>query len=157
VVRRPCLFLDRDGVINEKPPVGEYVRTWDEFRLLEPVVDWIRLFNLLDYLVIVVTNQRGVARGLVRLDDLLDIHSRMSAELARRGARVDDVFYCPHEEGKCECRKPRPGLIRQATERWPIDLAGSLLVGDSESDRQLAVNCGLRFALVAGGRVLSGA
>jgi histidinol-phosphate phosphatase family protein len=153
-VSRPCLFLDRDGVINVKPPEGEYVRTWDEFRLIPAAVDWVRLFNAAGHLVIVVTNQRGVARGLMRLEDVADIHARMTAELARRGARVDDVFVCPHEEGACDCRKPRPGLVREAQRRWDIDLGRSLLVGDAESDRQLAVNCGLRFLLARDGHIV---
>jgi len=154
-VSRPCLFLDRDGVINVKPPDGGYVSNWGEFHLIPAAVDWVLLFNALDYLVIVVTNQRGVARGLVRAEDLADIHTRMTAELARRGARLDDIFVCPHEEGTCDCRKPRPGLVRQAQERWDIDMARSLLIGDSESDRQLAVNCGLRFLKAEGGRIVA--
>jgi len=154
-VSRPCLFLDRDGVINVKPPDGGYVRTWDEFQWIPAAVDWIRLFTAVDFLVIVVTNQRGVARGLVRPEDLADIHTRMTAELARRGARIDDVFVCPHEEGTCDCRKPRPGLIFQARRRWDIDMPRSLLIGDSESDRHLAVNCGLRFLKAEGGRIVA--
>jgi histidinol-phosphate phosphatase family protein len=154
-VSRPCLFLDRDGVINVKPGDGGYVRTWDEFRFISAAVDWILLFNALDILVIVVTNQRGVARGLVRTEDLAEIHARMTAELARRGARIDDIFVCPHEEGTCDCRKPRPGLIREAQRRWDIDLSRSLLIGDSESDRQLAVNCGLRFLKAEGGHIVA--
>jgi histidinol-phosphate phosphatase family protein len=153
-VNRPCLFLDRDGVINVKPPEGEYVRTWGEFRLIPAAVDWVRLFNAAGHLVVVVTNQRGVARGLMRLDDVADIHARMTAELARRGARVDDILVCPHEEGTCDCRKPRPGLVREAQRRWDIDLGRSLLVGDSESDQQLAVNCGLRFLMARDGRIV---
>jgi histidinol-phosphate phosphatase family protein len=154
-VSRPCLFLDRDGVINVKPPNGGYVRRWDEFELIPAAVDWILLFNALDFLAIVVTNQRGVARGLVRPDDLADIHARMTTELARRGARIDDVFVCPHEEGTCECRKPRPGLIEQARQLWDIDMSRSLLIGDSESDRQLAVNCGLHFLKAEGGHIVA--
>ena len=151
---RPCLFLDRDGVINVKLPDGAYVRTWDEFRLIPAAVDWVRLFNTVGYLVVVVTNQRGVARGLIRPEDLDDIHARMTAELARRGARVDGVLVCPHEEATCDCRKPRPGLIREAQRRWDIDLGRSLLIGDSESDRQLAVNCGLHFLLARDGHIV---
>lgn len=152
-MKRRCLFLDRDGVINVKPPEGEYVRRWEEFRFLPGVADWIRLANALGYLVVVLTNQRGVARGLVSPEDLDDIHARMVAELARAGARVDGVLCCPHEEGACQCRKPLPGLVRAAQRRWPIDMDGSLLVGDSERDRLLAAACGLPFLRVEGGRV----
>jgi histidinol-phosphate phosphatase family protein len=153
-VGRPCLFLDRDGVINVKLPGDEYVRTWDEFRLIPAVVDWIRLFNAAGFLVVVVTNQRGIARGVMRAKDVDDIHARMTAELAARGARIDDILVCPHEKDTCDCRKPRPGMIREAQRRWDIDLSRSLLIGDSESDRQLAVNCGLRFLLARDGHIV---
>jgi histidinol-phosphate phosphatase family protein len=153
-VSRPCLFLDRDGVLNVKPPENEYVRTWAEFRLIPPAVDWIRLFNAAGYLVVVVTNQRGIARGLMRPEDLDDIHARMTEELARRGARLDGILVCPHEEGVCDCRKPRPGLILQARQRWDIDMAHSIMIGDSESDRQLAAACGLTFLLARDGRLV---
>jgi D-glycero-D-manno-heptose 1,7-bisphosphate phosphatase len=149
-----AVFLDRDGVINVKPPDGGYVGHWSEFHWIPAVVDWIRLFNTAGYLVIVVTNQRGVARGLVRAEDLEDIHARMTAELASQSARIDDIIVCPHEEGACDCRKPRPGLVLEAQRRWDIDLDRSLLIGDSESDRQLAVNCGLRFLLARHGRIV---
>jgi D-glycero-D-manno-heptose 1,7-bisphosphate phosphatase len=151
---RRCLFLDRDGVINEAPPPGEYVRSWDEFRLLPEAVAWIRLFKAAGYLAIVVTNQRGIARGLYTHADLKALHQRMQAELAAQGAVLDDIFYCPHEEGACDCRKPRPGLVLEAQRKWDIDLASSLLIGDGERDRLLAERCGIPFALVRGGRVL---
>jgi histidinol-phosphate phosphatase family protein len=147
------VFLDRDGVINVKPPEGEYVRRWDEFRFLPGITEWIRRGNALGYLVVVVTNQRGVARGLVSPGDLDDIHARMVAELARAGARVDGVLVCPHEEGACQCRKPRPGLVQAAQRRWAIDMAASLVVGDSECDRLLAQACGLPFVRVEGGLI----
>jgi D-glycero-D-manno-heptose 1,7-bisphosphate phosphatase len=151
-VKRRCIFLDRDGVINVKPPEGEYVCRWEEFQFLPGIADWIRLANALGYLVIVVTNQRCVARGLLRSEDLDAIHARMVAELAQAGARIDDIFVCPHEEGTCECRKPRPGLVRKAQQQWNIDLAGSLLIGDSDCDEKLAAVCGLPFIRVGQGR-----
>src|SRR5947209_8237579 len=113
-------------------PAGGYVCQWEQFRLLPAVVDWIRIFNALEFLVIVVTNQRCVAKGLIEPDVLADIHIRMKKELADRGAVIDDIFVCPHEEGTCDCRKPRPGLIYQAQQRWNIDLSRSLFIGDSD-------------------------
>jgi len=148
-----CVFLDRDGVINEKPAPHEYIQSVDEFRLLPNIADWIRLFNALGYVVIVVTNQRGVARGLMTEAALASIHSRMLEELAAKCARIDDIFYCPHEEDSCECRKPKPGLVYAARDKWNIDLAHSLLLGDSDSDEQLAANCGVRFLRVLDGRL----
>jgi D-glycero-D-manno-heptose 1,7-bisphosphate phosphatase len=153
-VSRRCVFLDRDGVINVKAPPGQYINTWDEFRLIPEIVDWIRLFNALDLLVVVVTNQRGVARGVTSETALEEIHGQMLSELARRGARIDAIFVCPHEADTCDCRKPEPGLVYRAQGRWDIDLPESLLIGDSDTDAQLAARCGLRFIRVAEGRIL---
>ncbi len=151
---RRCVFLDRDGVINVKQPDGQYVCSWNDFRWITPTIDWIRLFNALDLLVIVVTNQRAVAKGLMTLDDLSTIHDRMVRELADRGAAIDDVFACPHEIDACECRKPKPGMVHAARDKWNIDLSQSIMIGDSPSDRQLAENCGLRFIGVREGTII---
>lgn len=151
---RRCVFLDRDGVINEKPPPHEYVRNWSEFHFLPNIVDWIRLFNALDYIVIVISNQRGIARGIMPAHDVEDIHRKMTSELARNGALLHDIFYCPHEDGTCNCRKPLPGLVIEAQKKWDIDLTDSLLIGDSDADAELASNCGVRFLRVANGRVI---
>jgi len=140
-----CVFLDRDGVINEKPLAGEYVASPDQFRFLPQVVDWIRLFNALGFLVIVITNQRGISKGLMTEADLLSIHAKMLNDLAARGARIDDILYCPHAADSCECPKPKPGLVYAARDKWDIDLEHSLLIGDSESDQMLAAACGLPF------------
>jgi D-glycero-D-manno-heptose 1,7-bisphosphate phosphatase len=150
---RRCVFLDRDGVINVKAKPGEYIRTWEEFRLIPAVLDWIRLFNALDLLVIVVTNQQGVARGVVGPAELKRIHENMRAELARAGARIDDIFCCVHEEDACNCRKPRPGMVLEAARKWDIDLGRSLMIGDALVDRELAEACGMRFVGVEEGIV----
>ena len=152
---RKCVFLDRDGVINRKPPKGEYIRTPAEFRLLPNIADWIRLFNALDLLVVVITNQRGIALGIMSEHDLDAIHAKMRSELTALGARVDDVFYCPHALDDCNCRKPKPGLVNAARDKWDIDLPHSLLLGDSENDRDLAAACGIRFLQVEEGRIVS--
>ena len=152
--RRRCLFLDRDGVINVKPPDGEYVLRWDKFRLIPEVVSWIRLFKAAGYLAIVLTNQRCVALGLLSDADLQALHERMCAELSARGAVIDDIFYCPHQEGACDCRKPRPGLVFAAQKKWNIDVSASLYVGDSDQDKLLAERCGIPFAWVSDGKVL---
>ncbi len=151
---RACVFLDRDGVINEKPAPHDYVRTWSDFKFLPNISDWIRLFNALGYLVVVISNQRGVARGLMSAGDVEGIHHNMVAELARRGAIIDDIFYCPHQDGECNCRKPLPGLVIQAQEKWGLDLSKSLLIGDSDADEQLAAACGIRFLRAEGGQLV---
>lgn len=151
---RRCVFLDRDGVINQAPRAGAYIGQWSDFRLLPNITDWIRIFNSLDYLVIVVTNQRCIARGVVPGEAVDEIHSLMAAELARRGARIDDIYCCPHEEDSCSCRKPRPGMVLEAQRKWDIDLRRSLMIGDSDRDEALAARCGMTFLRVDGGRVV---
>jgi D-glycero-D-manno-heptose 1,7-bisphosphate phosphatase len=151
---RRCVFLDRDGVINRRARVGEYIRTWEEFELVTPVVDWIRLFNALDFLVIVVTNQRGVALKQIAPEDLELIHRNMRQLLVDSGARIDDVFCCPHEKDACECRKPKPGMVFEAARKWNINLSQSLMIGDSPSDREMAERSGLGFVAVDHGVVV---
>jgi histidinol-phosphate phosphatase family protein len=149
---RRCVFMDRDGVINRKPPEHDYIRRWEDFEFLPGIANWIRLFNVLGHPVLVITNQRGVARELITLDELEEIHRRMKDALEAEGARIDGVFCCPHEEGACDCRKPRPGLILEAQRKWDADLAHSLYIGDSETDRQLAATCGMAFARFENGQ-----
>ena len=146
------MFLDRDGVINRKIE-GGYLRSWSEFQFLPNIVDWIRLFNALDHLVIVVTNQRGVALGQMTLQDVETIHEKMLQELKSHGAQIDDIFICPHAKDACDCRKPLPGLVLQAQQEYDIDLSKSLLIGDSDSDQQLARTCGIRFLRAENGRL----
>lgn len=150
---RGCVFLDRDGVINVKAAAGHYVNSWQEFRWIPGIADWIRLFNALDYLVIVVTNQRGVARGVTDESELAEIHRKMQSELASRGAHIHDIYVCPHAAGTCDCRKPQPGLVLAARRKWDIDLSRSLFIGDSDCDAELAARCGIRFVRVEGGQI----
>jgi D-glycero-D-manno-heptose 1,7-bisphosphate phosphatase len=153
---RRCVFLDRDGVINRKAPPHEYIRKWKDFHFIPAVVDWIRIFNALGFLVIVATNQRGVALGRIDPQELSRIHENMRKSLLVRGARIDDIFCCPHDTGCCECRKPKPGMVLQAAAKWRISIPDSILIGDSPSDQELAVRCGLHFVGVADGRVIDG-
>lgn len=120
---RRAVFLDREGLINVKPPAGEYVRRWAEFRLIPAAVDWMCLFNAIELPVIVVTKQRGVAYGRVAAGAVEKIHHNMVSLLARGGTRVDQVLCCPRDAGTCDCRKPGPGLVLRARDTWGIDLS----------------------------------
>ena len=153
-MKRRCVFLDRDGVINVAPRPTDYVLSWEKFEFLPTITDWIRLFNTLGYLVIVVTNQRCIAQGLVTQEEVDEMHQRMVAALKGREARIDDVYCCPHEEGECDCRKPRTGMVEAAAEKWAIELGESILIGDSDRDEGLAKNAGLRFVRVHSGRIV---
>lgn len=136
-------FLDRDGVINCKPPEGDYVKRSEEFKLLPMVADAIRLLNTAGIRIIIVTNQRGIARGIMTEADLNEIHSKMVAELAKAGAQIDAIYYCPHEDGQCNCRKPQIGLFLRAKEDFPdIDFSQSFVIGDSVVDMEAAFRLG---------------
>jgi D-glycero-D-manno-heptose 1,7-bisphosphate phosphatase len=142
-------FLDRDGVVNSSPPEGDYIRTWEQFRFLPRAIDALRLLTAAGVRVIVATNQRGVARGLMSEDELLGIHARMLEALEREGARIDAIYYCPHEKGECSCRKPDVGLFLRARKDFPeIDFAKSAMVGDSLSDMEAGQRLGCRNILV---------
>ncbi|MCD6507053.1 D-glycero-beta-D-manno-heptose 1,7-bisphosphate 7-phosphatase [Candidatus Poribacteria bacterium] len=141
---RRAIFLDRDGVINEKMPEGQYVTRWEEFRFLPDVAEVIRTFNDMGFLVVVVTNQRGIAKGLYTEEDLEEIHRRMSEEIERSGGRIDAIYYCPHDiHENCNCRKPKPGMILKAAEELKIDLSSSYLIGDSITDIQSGEEAGV--------------
>ena len=140
-----AVFLDRDGVINRKAIEGEYITSWEEMELLPGVAEGIALLNRAGFCVIVVTNQRCVAKGLISEADLQDMHSRMREVLARDGAVIDAIYHCPHDlESQCRCRKPAPGMLLEAAKSRSIDLASSWMIGDSDSDIEAGKSAGCR-------------
>lgn len=139
-----AMFLDRDGLINKSAPLHEYIQSWEQFEFLPNVQQAIRKLNDAGYFVIIVTNQRGVARGLMTLEDVSEIHKQMCSELDKAGAHIDGIYVCPHENGTCNCRKPDTGLLLMAEQDFDIDKAYSWLIGDSETDRQAALKYGIR-------------
>lgn len=148
--QRPAVFVDRDGVINRRLP-GDYVRSWEQFRFLHGARAGLRLLREAGFLLVVITNQRGIARGLMTEGDLAAVHARMQAELARAGAPLDAIFHCPHEiDEACGCRKPQPGMIEAARRLLPIDMRRSLVIGDSPSDLEAGRAAGLPGILVVG-------
>jgi D-glycero-D-manno-heptose 1,7-bisphosphate phosphatase len=141
------VFLDRDGVINRLRL--DYVTSWDKFEFLPRAKDAIGMLNAAGIRVVVVTNQRAVARGLLSVEELTSIHENMRAELASAGATIDAVYYCPHDVGVCACRKPGIEMFLQAQRIFPeIDLARSVVVGDSLGDMQAGRRLGCRLILV---------
>jgi D-glycero-D-manno-heptose 1,7-bisphosphate phosphatase len=132
---KKAAFLDRDGVINRRAREGEYTTTWKEMHILPGAARAIGLLNRAGYLVIVVTNQRCVAKGLINSNQLEDLHKKMCDELAHTGGIIDAVYYCPHDFAPpCDCRKPKPGMLLQAAQEHGIDLAASWMIGDSARD-----------------------
>ncbi len=145
------VFLDRDGVLNRKLPEGEYVSSWERFELLPGVMEAIAALNRAQKRVIVVTNQRGVALGRYAAADVEQIHSRLQALLAERGAQVNAFYFCPHDKKQCQCRKPLPGMFEQARAEFPEIAAEScVMVGDSLSDIEFGRGAGMRTIFLEG-------
>lgn len=152
---KPAVFLDRDGTINVEK---DYLYRVEEFEFTPGAVEAIRLLNQAGYLVVVVTNQSGVARGYYTEADVKTLHSHIDQVLIAQGARVDAWYYCPHhEQGKppynqaCDCRKPMPGMLRQAALDHAIDLNRSWMVGDKPADVEAGQAAGCRPVLVMTG------
>lgn len=150
-----AIFLDRDGTINKY--VG-FLTDIEDFELIDGVAESIKKINESGYLVIVVTNQPVIARGEVTADELAEIHNKMETLLGWAGAYVDDIFYCPHHphsgyEGEikelkteCACRKPKPGMLLEAAEKYHIDLKNSWMVGDGDNDMLAGIQAGCKVA-----------
>jgi D-glycero-D-manno-heptose 1,7-bisphosphate phosphatase len=142
-----AVFLDRDGVINRKAPEGRYITCLEEWVFLPEVAPAIASLNHAGFSVIVVSNQRCVAKGLVSAHELDLMHQWMCRTLAASGAIVDHVYYCPHEkQPPCSCRKPAPGMLFTAAQEHQIDLAASWMIGDSDSDVEAGRNAGCKTA-----------
>jgi D-glycero-D-manno-heptose 1,7-bisphosphate phosphatase len=153
---RPAVFMDRDGTLSHE--VG-YVNHPSRFRLYPWAVDAVRLVNRAGWIAVVVTNQAGVARGYFPESVLDEVVGRLHEQMAGGGARLDGVYVCKHHptagrppyRTDCDCRKPRPGMLRRAEADLGVDLARSWVVGDRHGDLQLAWNVGARGALVKTG------
>jgi D-glycero-D-manno-heptose 1,7-bisphosphate phosphatase len=144
-----AIFLDRDGVINRKAPEGEYIASWNEIEFLPRVFDAVVALQQAGFLILIVTNQRGVATGKVREADLNEIHRRMRMEFAEAGARISDIYCCMHNLGAgCSCRKPKPGMLLEAKDQHNLDLAESWMIGDSPSDIQAGLTAGCKTAQI---------
>jgi D-glycero-D-manno-heptose 1,7-bisphosphate phosphatase len=145
-----AVLLDRDGTINVKAAEGEYIVRPDQIELLSGAAEAIRLLNRAGVPVVVVTNQRGIARGRMTEADLAAVHSRLQELLASEQAHVDELFYCPHEKGACDCRKPEPEMLRRAqTSLGLSSLRDSFMIGDSLTDVEAGARAGARTILIA--------
>ena len=146
------VFLDRDGVINRDSP--NYIKSWAEFEFLPGSLEAIARLTRHGATSIVITNQSAVNRGMISRNRLEGMHQRMKSAIRAAGGLITDIFYCPHTplEG-CDCRKPKPGLIKKACRAYPIDLSTAVMVGDSKRDIECGrrAGCG-RTLLVTGGK-----
>lgn len=137
------LFLDRDGVINHDKP-NDYVYNRDEFRFYDDVLKTLAYFNKRFGRIIVVTNQRGVGRGLMTEEDLLLIHEKMLLDVDDTGGRIDKIYYCTSMDNEHPNRKPNPGMAIEARKDFPdIDFSRALIVGNNLSDMGFGRNAGI--------------
>jgi len=155
-LKKPAIFLDRDGTINEQ--MG-YINHISRFIILDNVPEAIRLLNENSFLVIILSNQSGVARGYFPIELVDEVHSSLRGSLKEQGASIDGIFFCPHyPRGKipeycfeCDCRKPKTGLIDQACDSFDIDMSRSYMVGDRYTDIEFAHRSGLKGIMVKTG------
>lgn len=155
LARQPVVILDRDGVLNRKPPKARYVKSWREFEWLDGAKDALRLLKEAGYRVIVVSNQAGVARGEMTEAQLLEIHEQMKQDTVGAGGAIEAIYYCPHNwDDGCECRKPRPGMLFQAQREHHLDLSRTTFIGDDVRDAEAAEAAGCPSVLLSDGMSL---
>jgi D-glycero-D-manno-heptose 1,7-bisphosphate phosphatase len=145
------VFLDRDGVLNQKMPEGHYVSSWEEFQPLQGIVQAIGKLNHAGIRVIVISNQRGIALGRMTNAAVETIHARFQDFLKASSAHIDAFYFCPHDKEACDCRKPKPGLFLQAIRDFPaIQPETSIVIGDSLSDIEAGHNFGMATIWISG-------
>ncbi len=147
------LFLDRDGVINKRL-IDDYVKNIAEFEFLPGAPEAIARFTKVFGKIFVVTNQRGIARGLMTVEDLGLVNDFMLRGIEEAGGRIDKVFFCPHDRDEnCGCRKPDTGMAKQAKAEFPdVDFAKSIMIGDSTSDIEFGKKAGMVTIHITPGR-----
>lgn len=153
IVVKPAVFLDRDGVINKKAALHDYIKTWSEFEFLPNVAEAIMQLNKM-FFVVIISNQRGVARKIMTQEDVDDIHQRMLAELKKEGAVINGIYTCPHDIiDQCVCRKPKPGMILTAAKDLSISLTDSYMVGDDITDIEAGQRAGCKTVFIGMSKV----
>jgi D-glycero-D-manno-heptose 1,7-bisphosphate phosphatase len=138
-----ALFLDRDGVVNVEV---DYLYKVEDFVFVEGILELCRYYASLDYLIIIVTNQSGIARGYYSEEDFQTLSAWMIDEFNKHSIKIAKVYHCPHHpdiNGECECRKPKPQMLLEAKKEFDIDMKKSLMVGDKERDILAALNAGV--------------
>jgi D-glycero-D-manno-heptose 1,7-bisphosphate phosphatase len=150
------ILLDRDGVINHNAKHSRYVEAWDDFVWIDENVRAMQQLSQLGFGFIVITNQAGVGRGIIAVDELQAIHANMKAKLAEKDILIEKIYVCPHHpEDGCVCRKPRPGMIHQALKDYGLKRGQVCFVGDEPTDCLAAFNAGICSVYLGDQRKLS--
>lgn len=148
-VKNKAVFLDRDGVLNKE--MGDYVCRLEDFHVLEQNIEPLKVLKDKGYLLIVATNQGGLAKGWYTEEELAKMHARLKDIYKAHGVEFTDIFYCPHHPdftGDCDCRKPKPGLLLRGIEKYNIDPAQSYFIGDRERDVEAGTAAGVKGILI---------
>lgn len=144
-----AIFLDRDGVVIRKAPEGDYVKDWSEVEFLPGSLEAIAAFTKLGRKVIIVTNQRGLATGQIRRENMEVIHSKIQKSVEKCGGQITAIYYCPHDKHRlCDCRKPKPGMLLQAATEHDLRLPDCWMIGDKASDIAAGKTAGCKTALI---------
>jgi len=154
-VKNKAIFLDRDGVLNQE--MGDYVCRLGDFHILDNF-ETLKILQDRGYLLVVATNQGGLAKGWYSENELAKMHSHLKEEYQKHGIVLTDIFYCPHHPdftGNCDCRKPKPGLLLQGIEKYNLDPAKSYFIGDRERDMEAAAAAGVKGILIDSNQPLS--
>ncbi|NMA42272.1 MAG: HAD family hydrolase [Oligosphaeraceae bacterium] len=143
---RPCVFIDRDGTVLESV---HYLHDPKDVKVPSEAIQGLKLLRDAGFMLILISNQSGIARGYFGCDDLQAVHERMCAIFAQEDITLDDYFYCPHApDAECGCRKPEIGMLEEACRKHNIDLQHSVMVGDADCDMELANNFSLPGLLI---------
>src|SRR6185312_9057042 len=154
-LKNKAVFLDRDGVLNCE--IGDYVCRFEDFKLLDNF-DALKTLHDRGYLLIIATNQGGLAKGWYSEDELAKMHRHLIKTYRAHGVEIKDIFYCPHHPdftGECDCRKPKPGLLLQGIEKYNLDPAQCYFIGDRERDIEAATAAGVNGILTGSDQPLS--
>tara|TARA_B100000408_G_C10135066_1_gene155857 strand:+ start:10 stop:504 length:495 start_codon:yes stop_codon:yes gene_type:complete len=142
-----AIFLDRDGVINKERK--DYVKSVEEFQIIDNIPKVIKILKEKGFVVIVITNQSAINRGLVTIETLNEIHNHLQKILKDNNTSIDDFYFCPHiPDENCQCRKPNPGMLIKAVQDHDIDMNQSFMIGDSLTDVQAAQKAGCKGILL---------
>jgi D-glycero-D-manno-heptose 1,7-bisphosphate phosphatase len=142
---KKVIFLDRDGTLNVRPPKACYVEKEAEFIWLEGAKEAVKLLKEHNYFIFLITNQPGIARGMVTQEEVDKIHKKMCSDLQKLGAGIDRIYMCPHGwDDNCDCRKPKPGMLYQAQKEYSLNLPECVLIGDDDRDIEAGMAAGLK-------------
>lgn len=149
---KKILLIDRDGVINKKAPRGEYVNSWDEFSFISANIEGMCELSKAGFSFIVISNQAGVARGMISIESVNHINREMCRVLESKNIQILDIYVCPHHwEENCQCRKPAPGLFFRAAKDWLLRLDKTYYIGDDPRDCQAAYKAGCKCIYIGNG------